>query len=432
LSVVAPELLYLDGRFQRGLCLSFEDGLITGVGPGAVQQRGRALIPGLINAHSHAFQRVIRGRTELRNPDHPHDDFWSWREQMYQAAMTLSPERLETVARLLFLEMVASGITCVGEFHYLHHGVDGPYADPNELAWRVLRAAEWAGCRMVLLRVAYHRSGFGLKPDPRQLRFLDPSPEYGIESLEALRKAGVRVGVAPHSVRAVPGEWLKPLHDYARQHDLPYHMHISEQPRELAECRAEYGRSPVEFAADQGLIDERFTGVHAIHLEPHEFELLRGANVCACPTTERNLGDGIVAADRLLAAGCSLALGSDSQCQINLLEDARQLEYHLRLQRRQRAFLPAARLLDCATQGGARALKVPAGRFEVGRWADWVEIDLEHPALATDDPEEALAGIVFGLPQGAVAQVCVGGQPRLLDGRHPLQRQAVADFRRGN
>ena len=441
MNALAPDLLYRDGQFRRRWGLAYgSDGLLSWVGPletcppgsTVTPLPGRAILPGLVNAHSHAFQRVIRGRTEFRNPAHPQDDFWSWRELMYRAAMGLSPEAVGAVARLVFLEMVSAGITCVGEFHYLHNQPDGqPYADPDELAWRVVEAAEWAGLRLVLLRVSYHRSGFALPPNPRQARFIEPSYEEALAAVERLSARGVATGLAPHSVRAVPREWLGALHGYAQTHGLPFHMHLSEQTGEIEQCRAEYGLSPVQLAAEEGLLDERFTGVHAIHLEGDDLARMGAAriNVCSCPNTERNLGDGIVAADALLAAGCKLALGTDSQCQIDLLEDARQLDYHLRLQRRQRAILSAPVLLECATSGGARSLGALGGSLEEGRWADWVEVDLEHPTLATDDPEGALASVVYGLPLGAIAQVRVGGAPRLSERRHPRAGEAVKAFR---
>jgi formimidoylglutamate deiminase len=431
-----PDWTWTDAGWREQFEVVVSDGRIRSVGPisqAGERLRGRALLPGLINAHSHAFQRTIRGRTEQRDPARPHDDFWTWREQMYRAAMRLQPDELEKVARLLYLEMVEAGITTVGEFHYLHHQPDGrPYSDPDELALRLQAAAEWAGLNLVLLRCAYHRSGFQIEQNPLQIRFLDRHWEDSLAAVERLRSRGLAVGVAPHSIRAVPAEWLAPLAEYARKHGLPLHMHVSEQTAEIEQSLAEYGCRPVQLLQRHGLLGEDFTAVHAIHLLQEEVDALQGCNVCSCPTTERNLGDGVVQADALRAAGCHFTLGTDSQCQIDLWEDARQLDYHLRLVRRQRAVLdsPAGGLSDwllqTATQGGARSLLRPdLGSVRPGATADLVAVNLDHPVLAGDDPRH----LVWAATPACVDQVWSAGVPRLCGGRHPRREEAVAGYR---
>jgi formimidoylglutamate deiminase len=335
------------------------------------------MLPGLVNVHSHAFQRVIRGRTEHRTTAQ-RDTFWTWREAMYRAANQLSPEAMYHAARMAFLEMLLSGITTVGEFHYVHHSPGGvPYQVRNLLASEMLRAAGEIGLRIGLLRTAYVRAGWHKPPDPGQARFLTPRVEDFIADTEALRAALPRlsrpglawVGVAPHSVRAVPLDYLRELVTYARANQLPVHMHLAEQPAEVEACMAEYGLRPVELLHKHGILDSRFTGIHAIHITAEEAGYLGDARacVCACPTSERNLGDGAVPADQLLNRGAGICFGSDSNVQIDLLEDARLLEYHLRMNKLERVVLAtdsstdslAQRLFNSATATGTRSLGAP-------------------------------------------------------------------------
>ncbi|MGZ6142349.1 MAG: formimidoylglutamate deiminase, partial [Myxococcales bacterium] len=329
-----PDLLFSDGRVLAGAALNVAGGRVESVGAPAGEAArlpGRAILPGLVAAHSHAFQRAIRGRTEHRAQKT--DDFWTWREAMYAAAERLSPDDLYAVSLVCFLEMARAGVTAVGEFHYLHRDRYGkPYADPNELDKAVARAAREAGLRIVLLRVAYARSGFGLPENPRQRRFIEGSAEEYLRNLDALSRE-VPVGAAPHSVRACPAEWIREISDEARLRGWVLHLHVSEQPGEVEQCRAEHGTTPPLLLERLGALGERTTCVHGVHLEPDDIAAIgrARATVCACPTTERNLGDGVVRADRLLLAGARLCVGSDSEVQLNPLEDARQLEYHLRL-----------------------------------------------------------------------------------------------------
>lgn len=483
-----PELIYAGGRFQSGLALLCDqDGLIRSLEPTNDLQtparlKNRALLPGLVNAHSHAFQRVIRGRTEYRTGS-VSDSFWTWREMMYSAATRLTPEDLYDASRMAFLEMALSGITTVGEFHYLHNQADGTsYDDPNLLAKEVVRAARDVGLRIALLRVAYARSGYQTEPNPRQARFLEKDPEVYLAHLAKLRtdlrdaNGHVWVGIAPHSVRAVALDYLKEVIGFGNRQDLPIHMHVAEQPAEVSACIEEYGRSPVALLETEGLLSKRFTGVHVIHITPKAARMIAnaGAMICACPTTERNLGDGIVPADIFFKEDIRVSLGTDSQTQIDLFEDARELEYHLRLQKMERAVLAldksptprsptaqrrwagtvgeetealaenatgtqsavsdrrtsalAARLFDCATINGALSVGAPSGVIEPERLADFFTVDLDDPSIAGASPDDLLAGVVFSLSKTAVKDVVVGGKQIVQDGRHAQQEEIVERF----
>lgn len=455
-----PDLIYRYQRatqvrpnsyFEAGVSLSSDEtGNITDAVDGnaraSVSLTKRALLPGLVNGHSHAFQRVIRGRTEHRTQNVA-DSFWTWREMMYSAATRLTPEDVYDASRMAFLEMALSGITAVGEFHYLHHAPDGkPYDDPNLLAKEVIRAARDVGLRITLLRVAYARSGFEVEPNLQQSRFIESDPEIYLKNLDQLRSdcksigEDVSVGIAPHSVRAVPLPYLKQVSGYASEHNLPVHMHVAEQPAEVSACVEEYGRSPVALLATEGILSERFTAVHAIHVTPkaaHSFSD-SGAMVCACPTTERNLGDGVIPADLFFEDGVRISLGSDSHAQIDLLEDARELEYHLRLQKLERAVLShdedystsslAARLFECATVNGAQSIGLRTGVLETGHPADFFTIDLDDPSIAGAGEDDLLAAIVFGLSKTAIRDVVVGGKQIVTDGRHADQEEIISRF----
>lgn len=446
------DLVYLNGRFESGWAVVCgEDGnveRIVGVDETAdvVRLTGRALLPGLVNAHSHAFQRVIRGRTERRSPNTT-DSFWTWREQMYAAANRLTPQDIYAVSRMAFLEMALTGITAAGEFHYIHHSPDGsPYEDPNLLAREVVRAARDVGIRIALLRVAYARAGFETAANPLQVRFIEPSPDVYLKHFEQLLAAPeldqktTWAGIAPHSVRAVPLDYLKTIVAFANERDLPVHMHVAEQPAEVSACIQEYGRSPVALLETEGLLSSRFTAVHAIHVTPKAIAAIARARaqVCACPTTERNLGDGVVPVDAYFNAGVPVSLGSDSQIQIDLLEDARELEYHLRLQQTARNVLApqddsssgalARRLFDCATINGARSIGFNGGKIEPGAPADFFTVDLDDPSIAGSSPDDLLSNIVFSLSRTAVRDVIVGGQRIIENGRHVQQESIITGY----
>ncbi len=445
-----PDLLLVDGELRPGAALSVKDGAVAQAGdplPGfeVVPLPSRALVPGFVSAHGHAFQRALRGRTERAAGGR---SFWSWREAMFAAANRLSPDDLEAVARFAFLELARAGVTCAGEFHYLHRDPEGrPYADPSELAIRIVRAARDVGLRVVLLRAAYARAGHGLPPEPSQRRFVEPSPDAYLAALDRLAAALrgdplVSLGIAPHSVRACPAEWIRALADEARRRGLPLHVHAAEQLAEIDACRLEHaGLSPVQLLAREGALAERTTLVHAIHADDADARAIGAARatVCACPTTERNLGDGIVPADRLLAAGARLALGVDSHAQADLMEEARELELNLRLARQERAVLDdpgralAATLFDAATAGGMASLGLAGGRLSPGDPADFVLLDLDDPSIAGTAPDALLAAIVFAGSPRAVRATYVAGEPVSVDGapvpRGMPEARILAEFR---
>ncbi|WP_158819407.1 formimidoylglutamate deiminase [Granulicella sp. S156] len=445
-----PDLLYTEGTFRPGLGLLVgDDGSILRIGADlatdnlmAVKMPGKAILPGLVNGHSHSFQRLIRGVAEHCGPNG--DDFWAWRNTMYRAASQLEPDDVFDVARMTFLEMALSGITAVGEFHYVHRRQDGtPYDDPNLLAKRIIDAANSVGLRVCLLRVAYARAGYELPPNPGQQRFYESCEEY-LESVDRLaddlrdESSTVSMGVAPHSIRAVTLESLKRISAWAEERNLPVHMHIAEQVAEIAACEREYGLSPIRLLAQNGLLSDRLTLVHAIHTSPDEVEALAKANVtiCSCPTTERNLGDGIIDAEKAIEQGILFSFGSDSQATINLLEDARELDYHLRLKRQRRVLLDgidgedmAARLFRYATAGGAGSLRMETGLLEPGRPADFFSVDLQDVSIAGVAPEELLSMIVFSLERTAVRDVVMNGRAVVTEGRHALADEIVSRYR---
>ena len=476
-----PEFIYAGNRCQsnRALVCNAAGTIVRIVEPGELNDEKRinlprrALLPGMVNAHSHAFQRVLRGRTEYGGSGQ-RDSFWTWRDKIYAAATRLSPEDIYDASCMTFLEMALTGITAVGEFHYLHHAPDGSaYEDPNLLAREVIRAAGDIGLRIALLRVAYARSGFQRPANPSQARFIEADADVYLKNVEELnqsiRSANIReglanqtsartrdlavpygraaatawAGVAPHSVRAVPLNYLKQVIDYANERDLRIHMHVAEQPAEVSACVEEYGRTPVALLQTEGFLSERFTAVHAIHVTPKAIASFAqtGAAVCACPTTERNLGDGVVPADEYLKHGVTLCLGTDSHAQIDLLEDARELEYHLRLQRLERAVLDdqsqdtslnsqrlAARLFESATVNGARSIGAPTGALEADTPADFFTVDLDDPSIAGASPGDLLASIVFAASRSAVREVVVGGKPIVSESRHLNQEEIVERF----
>jgi len=444
-----PELLLVDGRFarDRGLLVG-DEGTILSVSSSdtasdtVIDLPGKALLPGFVNVHSHAFQRLIRGKSESRAV--AGKDFWSWRRTMYHAAAHLDPQQVYDVACMAFLEMALAGTTTVGEFHYLHTAPNGrPYDDPNLLGKQVIAAAQSVGIRIVLLRCAYLRSGYQLPRDPGQTRFIETTHDF-LANMDALlhevpatASDMVRLGVAPHSIRAVPLDDLRQIAAWARARSLPVHMHMAEQVAENEACLREYGATPVALAGKAGLLGPDWTAVHAIHVTTEEVARLgdAGATVGACPTTERNLGDGILAADKVMQAGVRVALGSDSQAQIDPMEDARELDYHLRLTHQQRALLDqihgedlASRLFDCATLNGARALAIPAGRLAVGSFADFFTIDLRDVSIAGHSSEDLLPLVVFGMNRKAIRDVAVNGKLIVRDAKHALQEEVVSRY----
>lgn len=345
-------------------------------------------IPAMANCHSHAFQRDLRGAAERPAPDaHAADDFWSWRRRMFELAGSLDPDGMRDVAGRVYAEMAAAGYGAVGEFHYVHHDPAGrPYPDPGVMARTLAEAAVEQGLEIVLLPAAYHRGGWDgrdLPPAEGQRRFCDPDVDTFLGRVDDLRswasgRAGVGVGVAAHSVRAVPASWLEAIAAYADRHELVRHVHAHEQRRELAECRAEHGCSPIELLARTGFLGSRASIVHGIHVDERDVELLAGSRttVVSCPTTEGNLGDGHLPAMAYLDAGVRLAIGSDSQVRIDPFEEVRELETGARRERETRHALLAAR-------GDLWGELCRNGRASLGLAGEGraVAVDLGHPLL---------------------------------------------------
>ena len=322
-------------------------------------------LPGFVNAHSHAFQRALRGRVEG-------GDFWAWRDLMLAEAERQTPDRVRSSYAAVYREMRRAGYTAVGEFHYL--GLDEARA--------AVDGAAAADIEIVLLLVAYARGGLP--------RFRQPSVDDYLRQVEALRDDGVRVGVAPHSVRACPPDWLEELGRYAADQRLPLHVHADEQPREIDECLAEHGLRPIELLARCGCLTERTTIVHATHADDRELDLLRGAGarVCVCPTTEANLGDGFVPVEQLCERGIGMCIGSDSNVRVDPLEELRELEGTARRRTGRRNVVSPGSLLCFGSDEGAAALGLEA--------VPEIEIDLEHPSLAGVDEGDVFAAVLFG------------------------------------
>ncbi len=423
---LVPELVYNGAALVRA-AVAIEGGQVVRVEPvdcpdirGEVERMPRkALFPGFVNAHSHAFQRGLRGHVQFAETGA--DSFWTWRERMYGLASTLSPEGVEAVSALAFLEMVLAGFTTVGEFHYVHHQPDGtPYADPDELALRVVAAAQAVGIEIVVLRVAYARAGFNVDAAPRQRRFIDHDPDDVLAAVSRLAARGIRTGLAPHSMRAVPYAWLQRFRDF----DGVIHAHVGEQPAEVQAAMQEYGRRPLHVFGDAGLVDQRFTAVHLTHPDASEVDRIErsGGRVCVCPSTESDLGDGFFPAEAL--GGTPVCLGSDSHALIDPFAEMRAIEWNARSLAGRRNVLPhvgmdglATRLLDTATVQGARALGLATtGEIAVGAQADFIGLDLDHVSLAG---ARTLPALVFGGGPALVRDVWVGGRRVVRDGHHP-------------
>ncbi|MCB9507894.1 MAG: formimidoylglutamate deiminase [Myxococcales bacterium] len=359
------------------------------------------VIPAFHDGHSHVFQWELRGHTNFANLDRPADDFWSWRTQMYEAADAVEPGRLRQTARECYAALRASGYASVAEFHYLHHDVGGrPFDPPWATAAAIADAAREVGIHLTLVPVAYVRGGHDRELTPSQRRFafddVNAFVAYTRDMRDALAGPGVSVAIGAHSVRAVPAPWLRAIAAEARARRCPLHIHASEQPRELEECVAEHGRTPIRLLHDLGFLGPTTVVVHATHPVDDEVELLAesGAIVCACPTTERDLGDGTLDAPRLLRAGVDVCIGSDSQVGVDARDELRLLELNCRLVSGRRNVLidparglarPSATLLRWGAEAGARAVGLDSGRIEAGRRADLIELDapelVDHEAL---------------------------------------------------
>jgi len=430
-TVLHPEWVWTEEGPRTGMSVVLTNEIVQLTSrdrhPIGEEMPGKLLLPGFVNAHSHAFQRAIRGHVQWTKTRS--SDFWTWRDRMYTVANSLSPEGVQAVSRLAFLEMAEAGFTSVGEFHYLHRQPDGTrYTDPNELANRVIAAALDVGIRITLLRVVYGAGGIDTPLGPLQQRFRTDSAEEALDAVCRLASHSdprVSSGLAPHSVRAVPVEWLPELATYPGI----LHAHVSEQPAEVDATLAATGRTPLDLLHHHGLVTDRFTAVHLTHPTPAELELMRAsrATICVCPTTELDLGDGFLPLEA--RKSISLCIGTDSHARIDALEEARSLELHARgvAQRRNIMSPPgqphglAEALLTALTAGGARSLGMPAGSIRTGAPADLVAIDLERPAAFGVPPLEAA---VFNATPEWVTDVWVGGQRIVRNGSHP-QRTSI-------
>jgi len=416
---------------------------LTGVTPdapasalGATRLAGLTL-PGLANAHSHAFHRALRGVTEAAR-----GDFWTWREQMYQVADQLDPDSYLALATAAYAEMALAGVSCVGEFHYLHHGPGGtPYSDPNETGRALIEAARRAGIRITLLDTCY-LSG-GLSADGRQqplegtqLRFGDADGAAWATRIEALGPDSVgslgphaRLGAAIHSVRAVPPEQMPEVAIWSHRYGAPLHAHVSEQVAENRACLAAHRATPAEVLAEAGALGPRSTAVHATHLTDSDIELLGGSrcHACLCPTTEAYLADGIGPARALADEGSPLTLGSDSHAVIDLLEEARRVELDERLASQERGHFTAVELAAAASTVGHASLGWPdAGELAAGGLADFVTVALDSPRTAGAPRALALESVIFGASAADVRNLVVGGRDVVSGGRHLLIEDVAA------
>jgi formimidoylglutamate deiminase len=378
------------------------------------------ILPGLATAHSHAFQRALRGRTQRRSTAAA--SFWSWRSLMYRLVEGLDPDTIYALSRFAYMELAMSGVTAVGEFHYVHHARDGsPYADRLAMADAVIQAAKDVGIRLTLIRTAYLRGGYGQELAPAQRRFVDPGVEQVMADVEALEARHahdphIRIAVAAHSIRAVPLPDVVALAGFARDRAMPFHMHVAEQRRELEECVAETGRTPLALLADAGVLSPDFVAVHATHLTDDEIHWLgaAGAMACLCRTTERDLGDGLPRTADLIRAGAGICVGVDSHCSSDAFEELRAVELDERSRTEQRLVAAGGpELLDMGTRAGYRAI----GQAEAWQ-ADAVWLRADDPALTGIDDHALADGVIFGATPRAVDRVLVAGRPIVETGVH--------------
>jgi formiminoglutamate deiminase len=417
------ERAWLDGGPRDRVRVTTDGGRITGVttgadaAPGDVRLTGLVL-PGFANAHSHAFHRALRGRTHDRG-----GTFWTWRERMYAVAARLDPDRYLALARAAYAEMALAGVTGVGEFHYLHHDRDGtPYANPNAMGEALIQAAADAGVRLTLLDTCYLAGGLDASGhtalDPVQVRFGDGDAQAWAERVGRLPDTDrVRVGAAVHSVRAVPAPQLRDVAQAAA--GRPLHVHLSEQPQENEACQAFYGCTPTALLAEHGVLGAATTAVHATHLSADDIALLGGSgtSVCACPSTEADLADGIGPFRALQRAGSPLTVGSDQHVSVDLLAEARLVESHERLASGERGRLAPAALVDALTVQGHACLGRPdAGRIAPGARADLVAVALDRPRTAGVAPEQ----VVMAACAEDVHTVVVDDRMIVSEGRHVL------------
>ena len=412
--------------------------MTSAVAAQADDERHEIVIPAVANLHCHAFQRAMAGLAERRGLET--DSFWSWRETMYRFALMMSPDDVEAVAAQLYVEMLEAGFASVAEFHYLHHAPDGtPYASPAEMAGRIVAAAREAGVGLTLLPVFYAHATFaGAPPKPEQRRFVNDLKSFArlVDDCNRYVAGGdERLGVAPHSLRAVTPEELADVAAIAP--DGPIHIHVGEQMREVEDCLAWSGKRPVRWLIDTVDVDQRWCLVHATHMDADETRAAArsGAIVGLCPVTEANLGDGVFGASAFIGAGGRYGVGTDSNVSVGAADELRQLEYSQRLALKARNVLapPGAStgraMLDAALRGGAQALARQCGRLEAGAVADVLTLSADHPAMFGKTGDDILDAWIFSAGNGAVDCLWSAGRKVVVGGRHTAGDRIATRFR---
>lgn len=443
------EKILIGSEWRSDVSLSIaSNGKISGIEVGQDPKAERLngiVIPGMVNCHSHAFQRALAGFSEFSGSTN--NSFWSWRDIMYRFVAKITPEDAYVVAKLVYIEMLKAGYTSVGEFHYLHHQANGkPYENPAEMSQQLIEAASSVGIAITYLPVLYSYSNFGEMPAKHsQTRFVHSTETY-LRLVEKIQQqysqnANFSLGIAPHSLRAVSGSQLRKVIPAIQMlnPDAPIHLHIAEQMQEVRDCQAHCGARPVDWLFDNFEVDSHWCLVHATHIT--ELELTRvaqsGAVIGLCPTTEANLGDGIFPAQEFIDQGGRFAIGSDSHIAINVAEELRLLEYGQRLSKHQRAILTQQ---DCksvgqflyskACQDGADAIAQNVGVIEIGKRADLVVLDAEKPSLYCKQDSFVLDAAIFASSQLPVKDVFVAGRRIVEAGFHPDEEAASKEYKK--
>ena len=446
-SKLYAETALIGNQWQKDITLNINSaGYIESIETGRDSQAENVdgiLIPGMVNCHSHAFQRAFAGFSEYRA--NPSDSFWSWRDIMYRFVTNMTPNDAYVVARYLYLEMLKAGYTAVAEFHYLHHQSNGqPYDDIAEMSHQIIGAAESTGIGLTLLPVLYTYAGFGHQsPRQQQGRFIHQTEQYCtlVEKLSLLiqKNKTMKLGIAPHSLRAVSQEQLNEVIPYIRKLDpqSPIHIHIAEQQQEVNDCVAHYGQRPVEWLLNNFNPDQNWCLIHATHLNDEEIRKLSQSEAVAgiCPTTEANLGDGIFPTQQFLAQGGSLSIGSDSHIAVNVADELRTLEYAQRLIKQQRSILcddqqtsVGTYLYRHAAQNGALTINQNVGEIAVGKRADFIVLDPNHPNLYAKPVERILDAAIFACEKLPIKNVMVSGKWQVRQGHHDDENQITADY----
>jgi len=411
-----PELCYIGGKLERGKSIVVDGGSIIEIGEGNNSDKGLYL-PGFVNAHSHAFQRGLRGRGETFPKGS--NSFWGWREEMYRLVSEVDAKTFRYWCVKAFQEMRSAGITTVGEFHYLHHDEDNDYAFDDI----VIEAAQEVGIRIVLLHAAYQHAGIHLPLEKEQQRFnTNTFDEWAsqVETVSVKTSALERcsIGLVAHSIRAVDQKTIVKIADFAYRNGMPLHLHVEEQQQEIQASLDAYSKTPMRFLCDEIEISPLVTAVHCTHTAEADMEewLTRGANVCICPLTEANLADGICDVPRIVHCEGTISLGTDSNARISMLEELRLLEYAQRLYKQNRGICinplgdMGSYLIEVATQNGARCLGIKAGAIEVGKLADFTVIDLKHQQLEGVANQHLLAALCCGCDNSVISETIIGGQ----------------------